>query len=154
MLDWTENELFGKCLRPADERWHLLRAGRGIGPARGVGSLSRCGWPPMLAALRVRHNEVVDRKVHEEIARAKARVLERANNPTTEPARQAEDRLVHHLDQPLAVLDSAPRAFDRLVEWNQALEEPMGRELWSNMRAVWPGWSRVSESICDDVVVD
>jgi hypothetical protein len=131
MLDWTEDEMFQQMPRSCRR---ALASFSGSDEA----SALREAWNHCqdavallwLAALRARRDEGRDRKVHEEIARAKARVLERANNPTTEPAREAEGRLVHHLDQPLAVLDSSPRAFDRLAEWNQELEEPMGRELW------------------------
>ena len=155
MLDWTENELFHQM--PPSCRRSLASFG---GPDEA--SALREAWDHCqdavallwLAALRVRHNEGRDRKVHEEIARAKARVLERVNNPTTEPARQAEHRLVNQLDQPLAVLDSPPRAFDRLAEWNQALEEPMGRELWVEYARRMAGVVEGIRINLRDVVVD
>jgi hypothetical protein len=131
MLDWTEDELFQRM--PRSCRRALASFG---GPDRASALLK--AWDHCqdavallwLAALRTRQNEGGARKVLEEIERAKARVLERINDPTTEPARRAEDRLVDHLAQPRAVLDGSPGFSDRLAEWNRELEDPMARELW------------------------
>jgi hypothetical protein len=131
MLDWTEDELFQRMPRSCRRALASFS-----GPDRA--SALRKAWDHCqdavallwLAALRAHPKEGGDRKVLEEIERAKARVLERINDPTTEPGRGAEDRLVDHLAQPLAVLDGSSDLSERLAEWNRELEDPMARDLW------------------------
>jgi hypothetical protein len=131
MFDWTDDQMFQRMPRSCRRALASF-----TGPDRG--SAMRNAWDHCkdavallwLAALRAPHVDGGARKVLEEVERAKARVLEEINDPTTYPGRRAEERLVAHLDQPLAVVDGRPSLSDKLPDWDKELEEPMAREHW------------------------
>jgi hypothetical protein len=83
-----------------------------------------------LAAIRAPHQDGGPRKVREEIARAKGRVMEPINEPSTDFARIAQARLVEHLEQAGTFLDSQGDQEGRLAEWNRSLEQDTPRELY------------------------
>jgi hypothetical protein len=83
-----------------------------------------------LAALRAPEKEGGERKVMEEIERAKARVLEPINDPSTDVGRRAEERLVNHLNQPRVMVDGSPKGMEKLADLSKNLDEGMTRELW------------------------
>ena len=131
MLDWTEDELFQRMPRSCRRALASFRGPDGATALRQAWDHCQDAVALLwLAALRAHRIEGGDRKVLEEIERAKARVLEQVNDPTTEPGRLAENRLVEHLGQPEALWDGSPRFPDRLADWDRDLEAPMAREDW------------------------
>jgi hypothetical protein len=131
MVNWTDDQLFLQM--PPSCR-------RALAPFNDpdLASARRQAWDHCqdavallwLAAVRAPEKEGADRRVVEEIERAKGRVLEPINEPSTELGRRAQDRLVNDLGQPRAVVDGSPAAADRLPEWSAALDERLPRELW------------------------
>ncbi len=83
-----------------------------------------------LAAIRAPHQDGGPRKVQEEIARAKGRVMESINEPSTDFGRIAQARLVEHLEQPGIFLDGPPEQEAQLAEWNRGLDQDTPRELY------------------------
>jgi hypothetical protein len=130
MVDWTDDKIFEQM--PSACRRALASF---TGPDRSAAMTYAWDHCPdaisllWLAAVRAPHKEGGDRKVLEEIERAKARVLEHINDPASDPARRGEDRLVVHIEQPLAIL-KGKKATDRLEEWDKDLDGPMPREQW------------------------
>jgi hypothetical protein len=131
MANWTDDELFQRMPRACRR---ALATFKGQDKASSLQlAWSRCQDAVVLlwlAAAHAQRDAAAARNVVEEIERAKGRVLEPINDPTTDVARQAEERLIKDLDQPRALLETPARAAARMAEFDSGLEEPLPRELW------------------------
>ena len=83
-----------------------------------------------LAAIRAPHQDGGPRKVREEIARAKGRVMEPCNDPLTDSGRIARARLVDHLEQAANFLSDPGERDAQLAEWNRSLDQDTPREVY------------------------
>jgi hypothetical protein len=130
MADWTEDDLFQRMPRACRRALASF-----TGPDRATAMQLAWDHCPdavtllWLAAV-LAPQKGAQRRVLEEIERAKARVLEHINDPASDPAKRGEDRLVVHLEQPLAILQTSPANPDRMAEWDKDLEGPLPREQW------------------------
>ena len=117
-----------------------LACRRAIGPFRGtdvddavIHAWDKCPdaiallW---LAAIRAPHQDGGPRKVREEIARAKGRVMEPMNEPSSDFGRIAQARLVEHLEQVGNFLDGPGDQEVQLAEWNRTLDQDTPREVY------------------------